>query len=36
MKKYQKLQLTIITFSAKDVVCASDSFSGDWKDNNEI
>ena len=36
MKKYQRVGLTVITFSALDVICASDPFGGVWNDANEI
>ena len=36
MKKYKRVGLTVIKFSALDVICASDPFGGDWNDTNEI
>ena len=35
MKKYVTWNLQIVLHDCKDVVCASDPFSGKWDDNNE-
>lgn len=35
MRKYETLEIEVICFNGKDVICASDPFSGDWDNPDE-